>query len=102
MNCPNCGAPMALMATRPCWACGHCGSVVCSETAEGVRVTGETGHACPLCRIPLVRGVLDDRERIETCERCKGIFMPRRAFAVTLLARRRQPQTPVVAGAWTD
>jgi len=97
MNCPNCGAPMALHATRPCWSCGHCGSLVCPEpAADGLRVTAERGHACPLCDRPLTRAVLDDREHIEICERCKGIFLARRAFAVTLTARRRAAQTPPV------
>jgi Zn-finger nucleic acid-binding protein len=97
MNCPNCGAPMALMPTRPCWQCSHCSSLVCPEpAADGLRVTDERGRACPVCRIPLRRAVLDDREPIEFCERCKGILMPRRVFAVTLTARRRAARTPSV------
>jgi Zn-finger nucleic acid-binding protein len=51
---------------------------------------------CPVCSQALVRAVIDDRDPIEICERCKGIFMPRRAFAVTVLARRRAAQKPSV------
>jgi Zn-finger nucleic acid-binding protein len=39
---------------------------------------------------------MDDREPIEICDRCKGILMPRRAFAVTLHARRRAATTTSV------
>jgi Zn-finger nucleic acid-binding protein len=97
MNCPNCGAAIALHATRPCWTCAHCGSLVCPEpAADGVRVTGEQGHACPICAVPLTRAVLDERDAIEVCERCKGILMARRDFAVTLTARRRTARTPAI------
>lgn len=39
---------------------------------------------------------MDDRERIEICERCKGILMALRAFGETLTARRRAAETPSV------
>jgi Zn-finger nucleic acid-binding protein len=88
---------MALLASRPCWQCDHCGTIVCPEpAADGLRVTGEPGHSCPVCHLALVRAVIDDRDRIEICERCKGVFMARRAFAVTLTARRHAARTPTV------
>ncbi len=81
---------MALLATRPCWRCDHCRTLVCPEpAADGVRVTADAGYKCPVCRQALARAVMDDREPIQVCGRCKGIFMARRAFAVTLVARRR-------------
>jgi Zn-finger nucleic acid-binding protein len=88
---------MSLLANRPCWRCGHCSTIVCPEpAAEGLRVTGEPGHDCPVCRQRLLRAVMDDREHLEICERCKGILMPQRVFAETLTARRRAAQTPGV------
>jgi Zn-finger nucleic acid-binding protein len=103
MNCPNCGAPMALDATRPCWSCAHCGGVVCPEpAADGLRVGTEHGHACPVCHTPMLRATLDDRESIEVCERCKGILMARRAFAVTIRGRRRAATTPSQTPVPTD
>lgn len=94
---------MALHATRPCWLCSHCESLVCPEpAADGLRVTGERGHDCPVCKQALLRAVLDDREAIEVCERCKGILMPREAFAETLTARRRAAQTPSVTPSPAD
>ncbi len=88
---------MALHPTRPCWQCAHCSSVICPEpAADGVRVTGERGRECPVCRTALVRAALDDRVPLELCERCKGILMQRRDFAVTLTAKRRAAATPSV------
>jgi len=88
---------MALHPSRPCWQCSHCGSVVCPEPAvDGLRPAGGRGHDCPICRLPLGRAVLDDRESIETCDRCKGILMTLAGFAETLTARRRAADTPSV------
>jgi Zn-finger nucleic acid-binding protein len=94
---------MALDAGRPSWTCTHCGSLMCLEPVpDGVRVTGERGHDCPICRTSLTRALLDDRQPIEICERCKGTFMPLPAFAETLTARRRRAQTPSVTPAPAD
>jgi Zn-finger nucleic acid-binding protein len=95
---------MALLETRPCWQCGHCATLVCPEemAAEGVRVLSDGEHDCPVCRRPMLRGVIDDRERIETCPQCQGILMARRAFAVTLTARRRRSSGPTVTPLHTD
>jgi Zn-finger nucleic acid-binding protein len=88
---------MAPLTNRPCWQCGHCSTLVCPEpAADGVRMTGEPGHDCPVCRQHLLRAVMDDREPIEICDRCKGILMPVRVFAETLTARRRAAQTPSI------
>ena len=88
---------MALMTNRPCWQCAHCTTLVCPEpAADGVRVTGERGHDCPVCHQTLTRAAMDERVHIEICERCKGIFMPLRAFSLTLTARRRAARTPSV------
>ena len=71
--------------------------MVCPEpAADGVRVSGRPGHQCPVCKQALLGAVLDDREHIEVCERCKGILMRRQAFAETLTAKRRAAETPSV------
>jgi Zn-finger nucleic acid-binding protein len=94
---------MALHPTRPCWQCAHCSSLVCPEpAADGLRVTAEHGHKCPICRQALRRATLDDRDAVEICERCKGILLARRAFAVTLTARRRAAQPPSVTPSPVD
>jgi len=88
---------MALHATRPCWHCAHCGSLVCPEPADdGVRVTGERGHGCPVCKQSLTRATLDDRDWVEICEHCKGILMARHVFAERLTERRRAARTPSI------
>lgn len=94
---------MAPHPSRPCWQCSHCDSVVCPDPATGgLRPTGELGHDCPLCHRPLSRAVLDHRDVIETCDRCKGILMPLTVFAETLTARRRAAATPSVIPVPTD
>ena len=71
--------------------------MLCPEpAAEGLRLTDEPGHDCPVCRQHLRRAVMDDREHLEVCERCKGILMPLRVFAETLTARRRAAERPSV------
>jgi Zn-finger nucleic acid-binding protein len=88
---------MAPHATRPCWECSHCASVVCPEpAADGVRATGGRGHECPICHTALTRAVLDDRAAIEICDGCKGILMPLHTFAETVTARRHAARTPSV------
>ena len=88
---------MALHATRPCWTCSHCNSIVCPEpAADGMRVTGDSGHQCPVCAIAMTRATIDDRDPCEVCDRCKGILIARQAFAERLTARRRAATTPSV------
>jgi Zn-finger nucleic acid-binding protein len=94
---------MALHTSRPCWECSHCGSVVSPEpAADGVRPTGEPGRDCPICRTALTRAILDDRDAIEVCDRCKGMLMPLSTFATTVSARRHAARTPSVMPAPTD
>jgi len=88
---------MSPHATRPCWECSHCGSVVCPEpVADGVRESGGRGRDCPVCHAALTRAVLDDRAPIEVCDHCKGILTPLHTFAETVTARRRSARTPSV------
>jgi len=98
VNCPNCGAPMTRLETRPCWQCGHCSTTVCTEHAEGVRVLepqpDATARDCPICARPLRLAVMDDRDRVEVCEQCNGTLLSRRTFAETVIGRRRAAATP--------
>lgn len=98
MNCPNCGAPMALLETRPCWQCEHCSTTICTEATEGVRVLENQPDApapnCPICRRPLRAAVMDGRARVDVCEQCTGMLLQRRTFAETLIGRRRAAMTP--------
>jgi Zn-finger nucleic acid-binding protein len=92
---------MALLESRPCWKCAHCGTIVCPESAlvDGVRVLGAATSdrpvACPVCGKAMLAAVMDDRVRLHVCAQCKGTLMPRRAFAETVVARRRAASTPV-------
>lgn len=100
MNCPNCGAPMALLDGRPAWHCGHCNTTVrAGGVSDGVRLLdgGERDALpCPVCRQPLRPAILDDRHRIDVCEQCAGMLMRQDAFAETLMAKRRALVTPSI------
>lgn len=98
MNCPNCGAPMALSMPGAPWNCTHCGTTLRPDPGEpvDVRVVGDAAHECPVCRRALARAILDDRETAEYCRQCEGILMARRAFAQTVIARRAIGRAPGV------
>jgi Zn-finger nucleic acid-binding protein len=104
MNCPNCGAPMALFGGRPAWECGHCGTIVRMDPgpADGVRILGgdpPTKYECPVCHRMLVAATVDDRHPIEACTVCSGLLMPLSLFATTVIAKRRSAVTPAVTPA---
>ena len=47
------------------------------------------------CRAPLVKALLDGAYAVEHCERCRGILLPRAAFAEAVTRRRaRQSGAP--------
>ena len=85
MNCRNCGASMELFERRRYFFCTHCGSFSFINTpeVEGVRVLERPVPApdCPRCRAALVKALLDNAYAVEHCEQCRGILLPRAAFA---------------------
>ena len=103
MNCRNCGAPMELFERRRHYFCTFCGSFSFIDTPEvaGVRVLERPVPApnCPRCGAPLVKALLDDAFAVEHCERCRGILLPRAAFAEAVASRRAresgEPARPV-------
>jgi Zn-finger nucleic acid-binding protein len=101
MNCPNCGAPMAPEPDRSVaapWTCTHCGTTLTPDpNTVDVTVVDGGAHQCPLCRRALVRALLGGRETIEYCQQCRGMLMPLRAFAQTLIAQRAAATTPGIA-----
>lgn len=98
MNCTNCGAAMALVASRRYFQCRHCGTYHFPETveADGVRIVGQTADApkCPVCTIAMAHALLDDEHPIDFCARCRGILLPRRSFALVTQKRRAWATSP--------
>lgn len=80
--------------------------MVCEEAidAAGVRLVRGAGSErhCPVCDTPFLVAVMDDKYRIEVCERCKGILMPRETFAETVIGRRRAAASAPVIPHHTD
>ena len=92
MNCTNCGAAMALVASRRYFHCHHCGTYHFPETveADGVRIVGQSPDAtkCPVCAIAMAQALLDGEHPIDFCARCRGILLPRTSFAMVTQKRR--------------
>jgi Zn-finger nucleic acid-binding protein len=98
MNCPNCGAAMALVASRRYFHCRHCGTYHFPEAieADGVRIVGQSadGLNCPACTIAMAHALLDGEYPIDFCARCRGILLPRTSFAVVTQKRRAWATSP--------
>ena len=98
MNCSSCGAAMELVESRRYFRCGHCGCYHFPETieAEGIRISGTPANApgCPVCADPMSHAVLDDEHVVDFCTRCRGVLLPRAAFAMVTNKRRAWATTP--------
>jgi Zn-finger nucleic acid-binding protein len=90
VNCPNCGAAMAISA-KGYYICAHCGTNAFPEAVDrdGVRVLGpgDPALACSLCKTALVRAMLDEY-LIDYCEKCRGVLLARKSFAEIVWRRR--------------
>jgi Zn-finger nucleic acid-binding protein len=79
MNCPSCGAPIALKPDTEGYRCDYCHAVFYpGEEDDGVQVSSEPSDpslACPVCSIPLVKATI---VKIPTlyCSQCHGLLLP--------------------------
>jgi Zn-finger nucleic acid-binding protein len=84
------------------YKCRYCGTYHFPETVDdqGVRVLGPADRAidCPLCRKALLVAMLDAYQ-VHYCQSCRGLLIPRPAFAEIVRHRRawaiRPSITPV-------
>jgi Zn-finger nucleic acid-binding protein len=103
MNCRNCGGAMELFATRGYFFCRYCGSFHFPETTgdDGIRILGPSQKSlgCAACEKPLASAMLDESFNVQYCENCRGVLLPRTAFATVVQKRRAwatgQPSPPV-------
>ena len=98
MKCATCGGAMALIESRRYFRCPHCGSYHFPTTveADGIRVSGTPADApgCPVCSLPMAHAVLDDEHPVDFCTACRGVLLPRAAFAMVTNKRRAWATTP--------
>jgi Zn-finger nucleic acid-binding protein len=97
MNCTSCGAAMELVESCRYFRCGHCGRYHFPDRveADGIDITGRCGDAvaCPLCAVPMANATLHG-EPIHFCETCRGMLLPRAAFAELIFRQRASPSSP--------
>jgi Zn-finger nucleic acid-binding protein len=75
MTCQNCGASVRLDHELGVMICDYCGSQFTPPADEdGVQVTGETTHPCPLCHTPLSTGRIEARDLLY-CTACHGMLV---------------------------
>jgi Zn-finger nucleic acid-binding protein len=78
--------------------CRYCGSFHFPDAlgADGVRVVGMTDRPapCPVCRVAMSQALLDDAHPVRYCQKCRGVLVPRPAFAKVVNARRAWAATP--------
>jgi Zn-finger nucleic acid-binding protein len=98
MNCRNCGGAMELFATRGYFFCRYCGSFHFPESTadEGIKILsdGDKSVGCPVCEKPLAQALLDQAHAVRVCGNCRGVLMPRAAFAGVVQKRRAWATDP--------
>jgi Zn-finger nucleic acid-binding protein len=98
MNCRNCGAAMELFESRGYFFCRYCGTFHFPESTsdEGVRIlgAGDRPADCPACKTPMAQALLDDTYPVHACANCRGVLVPRQAFARAVNSRRSWASGP--------
>jgi len=89
---------MELVERRAYFFCRYCGTFHFPESTgpEGVRVIGQADRPadCPVCRGPLAQALVDDAHPVRYCENCRGLLVPRPAFARVVNSRRAWASSP--------
>jgi Zn-finger nucleic acid-binding protein len=75
MTCQNCGAALRLDRDQGLMVCDYCGTQSTPPADEdGVQITGETTHPCPVCPKPLSTGRIEAHDLLY-CTTCHGILI---------------------------
>jgi Zn-finger nucleic acid-binding protein len=97
MNCTSCGAAMQLTESRRYFHCRHCGRYHFPQPVEsdGIHIVGHPPEApsCPVCLTAMAHALLHD-EPVDFCESCRGMLLPRAAFAELVYRKRSWPSAP--------
>lgn len=85
MNCPSCGAPIALRPDTEGYKCEYCHTVFYpGEEDDGVQVSNDPAEqadqtdpslACPVCSVPLVKASIA-KIPLLYCKECHGLLFP--------------------------
>jgi Zn-finger nucleic acid-binding protein len=79
VNCPSCGAPIAVKPDTDGFKCDYCHAVFFpGEEDDDVQASSEQpdpGLACPVCSIPLVKATIAKIPALY-CNQCHGLLLP--------------------------
>jgi Zn-finger nucleic acid-binding protein len=89
---------MDLVESGRYFRCSHCGTYHFPHAieADGIRIVGRPVDAprCPICGTGMAHAVLDDDHPIDFCATCRGLLLPRAAFAHVTSTRRAWATSP--------
>lgn len=89
---------MELYPERGYFFCRYCGSFHFPQATgdDGIRVLGDSNGAleCPACARTLATAILDEAYPVQYCRNCRGVLLPRTAFAEVVHARRAWATSP--------
>lgn len=91
---------MELVERRRYFVCRYCTSYHFLDAPEshGIRIlaTPAGGPRCARCTVPLAAAQLDGEQAVHCCAACRGILLPRAAFAHVVQTRRTWATSPPV------
>ena len=101
MNCPLCGAPIALKPDTEGFKCDYCHAVFFpGEEDDGVTVLDQPdgpglNQSCPLCSHPLVHAAIV-KIPVLYCTECHGLLLPMGVLPGLIDALRTGQSSPAV------
>jgi Zn-finger nucleic acid-binding protein len=78
VNCPSCGAPIALKPDTEGYKCDYCHQVFFPGEEDDVKVAAEPAQAslmCPVCNGTLVEATISGTP-VLFCSQCRGLLLP--------------------------
>ena len=99
MNCPSCGAPIALKPDTEGFQCDYCHAVFHPGAEDDcVLVSSEpdpAGLACPICNLSVVKATIA-KIPVLFCNQCRGQLMPMQVVEPVIDELRRNSLRPAV------
>lgn len=103
VNCPSCGAPIALKPDTEGFRCDYCHAVFYpGQEDDGVQIVPPAASepsgsnlSCPLCSLPLVNATVA-KIPAQYCNQCHGLLLPMPALQPVIEELRSEDHAPAV------